>query len=81
MVVSRSDSAAKRCGTQESTAMLASTRGPSVNPACAATTSSIASEKSVSTTSSVPERKTAGQPVDQDRVHRLARAGATCQSR
>ena len=43
-VVSRSESAAKRCGIQESTAMLAITRGPSTKPACAATTSSTPSE-------------------------------------
>ena len=39
----RSDSAANRCGSHESTAMFAMTRGPSTKPACAAMKSSPAS--------------------------------------
>ena len=45
-MLSRSLSAAKRCGSQESTAMLAMTRGPSTKPACAAMKRSAASLKS-----------------------------------
>src|SRR5437899_1573836 len=49
-VTSLSDKSAKRVGTQKSIAMLASTRGPSRKPACAATTRSAASETRVTTT-------------------------------
>src|SRR6266516_4521207 len=45
-IVSRSESWLKRCGMYESTAMFAITRGPSMNPACPATTSSSASDSS-----------------------------------
>ena len=58
-VVSRSLSAENPCGTQESTAMLASTRGPSRNPAWAATTSSAASENRVSTRKTEPNGRPA----------------------
>ncbi len=46
----RSESAAKRCGSHESTAMLAMTRGPSTKPVCAATKSSPASLDSATST-------------------------------
>ncbi len=44
----RLESWAKRCGSQESFAMLDMTRGPSMKPACAATKSSAVSAPSVS---------------------------------
>ena len=46
----RSESAAKRWGSHESTAMLAMTRGPSTKPACAAMKSSPASLQSAMST-------------------------------
>ena len=46
----RSESAAKRCGSHESTAMFAMTRGPSTKPACAAMKSSPASLQSATST-------------------------------
>lgn len=55
-IVSRSESAAKRCGSHESTAMFAITRGPSTKPACAATKSSAPSVTSVTTESPAPTR-------------------------
>ena len=46
-MVSRSDSAAKLRGSQESMAMFAMTLGPPVKPDCAATTSKAPSERMV----------------------------------
>ena len=54
-IVSRSESAAKRCGSHESVAMLAMTRGPSRKPACAATKSSAPSLKSAAMTNALPD--------------------------
>ena len=48
-MVSRSESWAKRCGSQESMAMLDMTRGPSMKPAWAATKSRAASATRVTT--------------------------------
>ena len=53
-MVRRELRAPKRCGSQESCAMFAITRGPSMKPACAATNSSRASEVSVMTTKPLP---------------------------
>ena len=84
-IVSRSDSAEKRCGSHESTAMFAMTRGPSRKPACAATNSSAPSLSSATTTNACPTSTPPSvQPprdaLEQHRVHRLAldrRARAT----
>ncbi len=53
-VVSRSESDPKRCGNHESRAMFAMTRGPSMNPACAATKRRSVSERSVITMNHFP---------------------------
>src|ERR1700752_390923 len=55
-IVSRSDNWLNRCGRYESTAILAMTRGPSMNPACPATTRSSASDSSVTNTNAEPIR-------------------------
>ena len=49
--------------------MLARTRGPSMKPAWAATTSSIASDKSVSTTKVPPEGQPGGKSLGEHRIH------------
>src|SRR5438552_428807 len=54
-IVSRSESAEKRCGRYESVAMLAMTRGPSRKPACAATKRSAPSETSAVITNVGPK--------------------------
>ena len=51
---SRSESAEKRWGSQESMAMLAMTRGPSTKPVCAATKRSAPSERSATQTKACP---------------------------
>ena len=61
--------------------MLARTRGPSRKPAWAATTSSAASEKRVTTTNAEAEGRAADDALDQHGVHRLAGTGETRQSR
>ena len=76
-VVSRSESDAKRRGSHESTAMLDMTRGPSMKPACAATSSSAPSDASTSKTKILPSGHAEGSPVageglDQDTVQGLA---------
>ena len=53
-VTRRSESRAKRAGSQRSMAMLDSTRGPSTKPACAATKRSSASETRVTSTKPPP---------------------------
>src|SRR5262245_56189748 len=60
-VVSRSDKLENQWGTQESSAMLANTRGPSMKPACAATTRRAPSENIVSRTNAVTAN--GGAPV------------------
>ena len=76
-MVRRSESAAKRCGSHESVAMLAMTRGPSRKPACAATKRSAPSLSSAAMTKpwptwTPPNRPVAGDALEQDRVHGLA---------
>ena len=56
--------------------MLASTRGPSMNPAWAATTSRPPSEKSVAITKAPPNGHPGDELLDQHRVQRLALDGA-----
>ncbi len=73
-IVSRSESCANRCGSHESVAMLAITRGPSMKPACAATKRSAASATSVSDDEpaadrDAAEREPAREPLEQDGVH------------
>ena len=57
LMVSRSESAESACGSQESVAMLAMTRGPSRKPACAATKSSAPSLSSAAITNHLPKAK------------------------
>ena len=80
-VVSRSDSAANRRGIQLSTAMLASTRGPSMKPACAATTSRIPSENSVTTDSTRPPGSGAVMVSTSTAFSVLPGTGVMCHSR
>src|ERR1043166_8894582 len=54
LVTNRLESWEKRCGIQESSAMLANTRGPSRNPVCAATNNNAASETRQRITNDVP---------------------------
>ena len=75
-VTSRSESDAKRCGSQLSMAMFDITRGPSRKPAWAATKSSAASMTSVPGHEPAPHREAARAPVpgevlEQHRVHGL----------
>src|SRR5437870_5585587 len=69
-IVRRSDSWAKRCGSQESVDMFAMTRGPSMKPACAATKSRHASDASVTRTNWAP---TAQLPTRKSPANWLAR--------
>ena len=71
-MVSRSESWAKRCGSQESWAMLDMTRGPSMKPAWAATKSSRASETSVTTTKAWPAGRPKGVQPEAKRSSRTA---------
>ena len=80
-VVRRSDSAAKRRGTHESTAMFASTRGPSMKPAWAATTSNTPSEIMVTTTSTRPSGRCAVSRSARSAFIVLPATGVTCHSR
>ncbi len=80
-VVSRSDSAANRRGIQLSTAMLASTRGPSMKPACAATTSRMPSENSVTTARIFPPGSGAVMVSTSTAFSVLPGTGVMCQSR
>ena len=61
-IVNRSESEANLRGSHESVAIFPMTRGPSINPACAATNNRAASEASVITTKSQP---IGNQPRDQ----------------
>ena len=80
-VVRRSDSDAKRCGSHESTAMLAMTRGPSMKPVCAATNRSAPSDASVDVDEALADGDAvdlpgAGEGVGEDVVERLPLDGA-----
>ena len=75
-VTSRSERRLKRCGTHESIAMFARTRGPSRKPACAATKRSAPSAMSVSEDERRGRRRPARRPpraslFDEDGVQRL----------
>ena len=78
LVVSRSERAAKRCGTHESFAMLANTRGPSRKPACAATTSSAPSATSVAQTKAWPS---GDSPAKRDASTAFIVSPGTCSTR
>ena len=75
LITSRSLSRLNWLGSHRSSDMLASTRGPSRKPVCAATKRSTASETSVTSTKTYPGGAPAGgDPLHQHRVQRLARA-------
>ena len=80
-VVSRSESEAKRCGTQLSTAMLESTRGPSRKPVCAATTSRAAAANRVATTRAFENGKGCSTASASTAFIVLPGTGTTCQRR
>src|SRR4051812_31174904 len=63
LATKRLESCEKRCGVQESSAMFASTRGPSRKPAWAATNSSAASDTRQTITKEVPNDQL---PIIQD---------------
>jgi hypothetical protein len=71
-MVSRSDSAENRCGSHESTAMFAITRGPSRKPACAATNSSVPSLISAMMTKAFPTCRPASDQSPATRSSRTA---------
>ena len=80
-VVRRSESALKRCGIQLSIAMLERTRGPSMNPACAATTRSAPSEISVTTRKTPPNGSAPTIRSTSTAFIVLPGVGTTCQRR
>ena len=85
-MLSRSESAAKRCGSHESTAMFAITRGPSTKPVCAATKSSAPSLIERDPHEGVPDVEAADVQASAKRSKRTAfivlfGSGSTCRSR
>src|ERR1700674_3741213 len=76
-MVSRSERAANRWGNQESTAMLAMTRGPSTNPVWAATSKSAPSEKMVMKAIAFPIGQSAKRPLARTALRVIPSTGLT----